>query len=272
MATGSSYHARLITWMLMMETIGIIAAMPQERQAVLRLVGKRQHSRLDLFRCDFFRLAGRECWLLTSGMGHKRAAQAARVLLEATRPQLLASVGVAGAIHADLQIGDVVVARDVCQLDQGVPGSFQPLALLSKAAWQAAEQALQARRAHLYLGTAVTTPGSQFIAPTPRDMTNPVLEMETAGIAGVAAESGLPLLCLRGISDGPRAPIPFDLEKAMDKDYNLRMGEILKTLLGRPQILPQLLRVGRNARLAAGNAASALVAVLSLAEALVWQG
>jgi adenosylhomocysteine nucleosidase len=258
--------------MLKMENIGIIAAMSQERQAVLRLVGKRERSRLGGLRCDRFRLAGRECWLLTSGMGPIRAGQASRLLMEAARPQLLVSVGVAGAVHADLWIGDVVVAGKVCQLDQGVPGPFQPLVRLSEAAWQAAEQALQPRQRRLVPGTAVTMAGSQFIKDQSANMVNPVLEMETAGIAWVAAESNLPLLSLRGISDGPGAPIPFDLEKALDEDYNLRMGVILKNLLSQLQLLPQLLRMGQNSRLAAGNAAVALVAALSLPDALVWQG
>jgi hypothetical protein len=87
--------------------------------------------------------------------------------------------------------------------------------------------------------------------------------METAGIAGAAAEREIPLLSLRAISDGPRAPIPFDLEKMLDEQDNLRTGEILKTIFGHPQILPALLRNGRNSRKAADNAALALVAALS---------
>ena len=53
---------------------------------------------------------------------------------------------------------------------------------------------------------------------------HPILEMETAGIAQVAAENGIPLLSIRAISDGPRAPIPFNLGEMMDEDANLRAG------------------------------------------------
>ncbi len=252
-----------------METIGIIAAMAQERDAILRFVEKGERSRLGPFRCDRFGLADRDCWMLTSGMGPERAAQAAFALIDATRPQLLVSVGVAGAVNADLEIGDVVAAVNVCQLDKGVPGSFQPLALLSEASWHAVEQALQPRRAHLFSGTAVTTPGSQFVVHPPGDMPNPVLEMETAGIARVTAEKDLPLLSLRAISDGPRSPIPFDLEVALDEDYNLRVGELLKTLLGHPRKLSLLLRMARNTRLAARNAAIALITALRQPKAIV---
>jgi adenosylhomocysteine nucleosidase len=254
-----------------METIGIIAAMTQEREAVLRLVQGAERSLLGPFRCDRFHLAGRDCGLVTSGMGPRRAAQAASTLIEAIHPGLLVSVGIAGAVNADLEIGDVVAARNTCVLDQGLAGPFQTLARLSEAAWQASAQALLAGGARLVSGTAVTTRGSQFIQSQPDGMANPVLEMETAGIAQAAAQQGIPLLCLRAISDGPRSPIPFDLEAMMDEDYNLRISKIIKTITGHPQMIPQLVRMGRNTAKAAENAAIALIAVLSQPDVLLLQ-
>jgi adenosylhomocysteine nucleosidase len=246
-----------------METIGIIAAMSQESDALLRLVEQRDRSDLATFRCYRFGISNRECWLITSGMGRQRAAQAALALVDASHPQLLVSVGIAGAVNADLEIGDVVASTDTCFLDkEGLPGPFQPLARLSEPAWQAAKLALQAGGAGLYPGIAITTHGALFIQPQPPQLTNPVLEMETAGIAGAAADKGIPVLSLRAISDGPRAPIPFNLEQMLDEQDNLRTGEIIKTILVHPGILPQLVRMGRNSRRAADNAALALVTAL----------
>jgi adenosylhomocysteine nucleosidase len=247
-----------------METIGIIAAMSQESDALLRLIESRDCSDIETFRCYRFQILDRECWLITSGMGRQRAAQAAHTLMDAFNPQLLVSVGIAGAVNADLEIGDVVASTDTCFLDkEGHPGPFQPLARLSGPAWQAAKQALQLGGAGLYPGTAITTHGAQLIQPQPPQLTNPVLEMETAGIASAAAEKSIPVLSLRAISDGPREPIPFNLEQMLDEQDNLRTGEILKTILGHPGILPQLVRMGHNSRRAADNAAQALVAALS---------
>jgi adenosylhomocysteine nucleosidase len=246
-----------------METIGIIAAMSQESGAVLRFVKGWERSTLGPYRCQRFRLYSRDCQMVTSGMGLKRAAQAAHTLIDTIHPQLLFSVGVAGAVNADLEIGDVVAARDTCLLENGLAGEVQPLAALSEAAWQAAGQALQARRVRLFPGTAITTRGAQFVQRQAGELTNPILEMETVGIARAAAEQDIPLLSLRGISDGPRAPIPFDLERMMDDEYNLRIGKLIRTILGRSQILPKLLKMGGNTRQAAENAAIALIAALS---------
>ena len=247
-----------------METIGILAAMSQESNAFLHLIEQRECSKLGTYQCFRFRIQNRECWLLTSGMGFQRATEATRALIDAASPQLLVSIGIAGAVNADLKIGDVIASSSTCYLDkEGVPGPFQPLTRLSEAARQAAKQALQAGGVGLYPGTALTTHGTQFIQQQAAQFSNPVLEMETAGIAGVAAEKGLPLLSLRAISDGPRAPIPFSLEKMMDEHDNLRNGEIIKTILGHPKMLPQLVRMGGNTRKAADNAALALFAILS---------
>jgi hypothetical protein len=87
--------------------------------------------------------------------------------------------------------------------------------------------------------------------------------METAGIAQVAAEKGIPLLSLRAISDGPRAPIPFNLGEMMDADANLHIGRMLKAAVRHPGIILQSRGLMRNSKVAADNAAIALVAALS---------
>ena len=255
-----------------METIGIIAAMPQESGALLRLIKGWERSALGPFRCQQLQLNERDCRLVTSGMGLRRAAQAALAMLDTFHPQLLVSVGVAGAVYPDLAIGDVIAARNTCLLDKGALGQVMPLAHLSQAAWQAAEKVLQQRRASLYSGIAVSTHGAQLTQDQPGQLTNPILEMETVGIAEVAAQRGIPLLSLRAISDGPRTPIPFDLETMMDEQYNLQTGKILRTILGHPQMLPQLMRMSRNTNLAADNAAIELIAVLSQPGDLILQG
>jgi hypothetical protein len=67
---------------------------------------------------------------------------------------------------------------------------------------------------------------------------------------------------MRAISDGPRAPIPFDLEVMMDENANLKIGRILLQMARQPGIFLQLSRLMRNSSLAADNAAYALMNAL----------
>jgi adenosylhomocysteine nucleosidase len=246
-----------------METIGLIAAMPQERDALLRCVGEWKKIAPGPFQGHCFKLLGQTCVLVTSGIGIRRAREATRYLVEMTIPQVLVSFGIAGAVETDLEVGDVVAAESVCLLEQGVPGPLLPLATWPDAAQEAIVQALTERYAHLYAGTAVTTQGSQFVEYRPGEITHPVLEMETAGIAQVAMEKEIPLLSLRAISDGPCAPLPFNLGEMMDEDANLHVGKMLKFVACHPRIILQSRQLIRNTSIATDNAAIALVAALS---------
>ena len=246
-----------------METVGLVAAIPQERDALLRRVGEWKRIALGPFQGHCFKLLRQTCVLVTSGMGIRRAREATRCLVEMATPQVLVSFGIAGAVEADLEIGVVVVAESVCLLDQGVPGPLLPLTTWPDAAQEAIVQALAKRYAHLYAGTAITTQGSQFVEYRPGEMSHPVLEMETAGIAQVAMEKGIPLLSLRAISDGPCAPLPFNLGEMMDEDANLHVGKMLKFVVCHPRIILQSRQLMRNTSIATDNAASALVAALS---------
>jgi adenosylhomocysteine nucleosidase len=252
-----------------METIGLIAAMTQESHALLRLIKGQKRISLGPYSGVSFQAGNRICVLITSGMGIKRASDAARVLVELASPQLLISFGIAGAVTTNLQIGDVVVSGKSCLLVGGIPVRFQPLAILSDVAREAVAEALYHDEAGLYVGTAITTHGSQAILREIEDMPHPILEMETAGIAQVAAEHSIPLLSLRSISDGPQAPIPIDLEAAMDENDNLRIGSLIAMVLHHPKIIFMSARMMRNSRIAANHTALALIAALNQPLSLV---
>jgi adenosylhomocysteine nucleosidase len=234
-----------------MQTVGLVAAMPQEGKALLKQVGGWEKLTIGGFRAYRFTESGWECRLIESGMGAKRAADATRALIKAGRPQLLISFGIAGAVEEDLQIGDVVAAESTCMLQGNELTAVQPLGKVTQPAWEAISAALKKEGVRLFRGTAITTRGSQWTGWQPGRPEHPVLEMET------------PLVVLRAISDGPAAPIPFDLASMMDEDYNLRIGRIIGAILRRPNLLRQALRMGKNSEIAARNAAMAVEVLLS---------
>ncbi|MRR32935.1 hypothetical protein EG834_21965, partial [bacterium] len=241
-----------------MHTVGLVAAMPQESKALLKQVASWKPHKIGRFRAYRFEISQWDCWLIESGMGVVHAGDATRVLLKEVEPRLLVSFGIAGAVEAELQIGDVVAAEGTCILQGNKLTSVQPLALVSQQARKAVSAALKKEGGKLCLGTTITTRGSQLTGMRPGIPVHPVLEMETAGILQSAQEYGVPLVVLRAISDGPAAPIPFDIESMMDGDYNLRIGRILGAILRRPKILRQALQMSKNSEIAASNAAIAV--------------
>ncbi len=248
--------------MIAMYRIGLLAALPLERDALLRRLRQAQRTKLGAFDARRFELPGLDCLLVSSGMGDRRASQAAACLTEQCAPQALISYGIAGALDADLQIGDVIAAQSVCRLERGVLTDFQPLAIMNQASWESAGQALSPLGARLLPGTALTTPGAQTLADRPAGLLHPVLEMETAGIAQVAAAAGVPLYSLRAVSDGPNQPLPFSPGDVLDENANLDTGALLRAILRRPRVLAQIPQSLRNSRQAADRAAIALLAAL----------
>ncbi len=248
-----------------METIGLIAAMAEECRPLLRNVQDVEACRQGDFPGYRFKLGDRDCLLVQSGIGMKRAADVARTLLASASPRLLVSFGIAGAVENNLQIGDVVAVDSVFLMEGGIPGQPARLGRFSVEALEAITRALQPRRARLVWGSALTTRGSQGIKLDLTDIENPVLEMETAAVAQAAAQHGIPLLALRAVSDNPAEPLLINPDEVMDENYRLQIGKMLRLLIRHPKILLRAGRIQRNSTLAAENAALAVMAALCVA-------
>jgi adenosylhomocysteine nucleosidase len=246
-----------------MKTIGLVAAMQQEVRPLLRRVGKRESVRVGRFHAVRFSVAGVGCLLIQSGIGQQNATEAARALMTSGRPNMLISFGIAGGIHSDLRIGDVVAGESAALLEGSVPGKVLPLMALSTRHKEGIAEAFRRRGARLVAGPILTPSGPQPAPDRTMGLANPVVEMETFAIAEVAASLGVPLLALRSISDSPEAPIPFPVEKMYNAEYRLRIGWMLREILRRPGLIAKLARLTRNSDLAAENAACAVLAFLN---------
>jgi adenosylhomocysteine nucleosidase len=243
-----------------METVAFIGAMRQETRPLLRLVGPSRRDWVGRFPCFLFELGGRECVLMETGVGIARATDGARALLSLFRPGLVVSFGIAGAPREGLAIGDVVAARSVHRLKAGTTGPALPLSALSDVAFGAAADALRPSGSRLLRGCVITTWGEQVFSADSAAMENPVLEMETAGVAEACAEAGVPLLSLRAVSDSVEQPLPFSLSDYLDERQQLLVGKLVGAVIRRPSLLPAFLRLGRNAQRAASNAATVALA------------
>ena len=252
-----------------MKSIGLIAALKQEIAPFLRQVGQYERFRLDKFTAYSFRLPDLQGVLVHSGVGLERAMAASRALIAAARPNVLVSFGVAGSPRPGLQVGDVVIARAACLLENATQvDSYLPLAQLSTPVRQAVSDALRPRLARLLSGVILTTHGLQELPPLPAQFVNPLLDMETAGIAQVAFGCSIPLLGLRAVSDSVEQPLPFDLAMFYDQQQKLLLGRLVAAMLRHPGRLAQAIRVNQNVKLACENLSVALFEALKFTDML----
>ncbi len=98
-------------------TLALMAAMPEELQALLPLLGAARVHHHAGREFHSGRLDGRELVLACSPPGAVAAATTATLLIERFGAEAIVSSGVAGGLHPRVRIGDVVVARELLRRD-----------------------------------------------------------------------------------------------------------------------------------------------------------
>lgn len=227
-------------------TLGIMSAMPQEaRRLAQELSREREH--VHGGRTYYSgALAGRPVVLVYSRVGKVAAAATAQHLIDVHRVSAILFTGVAGALTADLRVGDIVIAQRLWQHDMDASPLFPPLEipLLGRSSFPA-DATLSSQ---LHAGAAafastdftdVISPQlrSEFRLPIPRVIVGDIasgdrfvstdaersalrrrvpsavcVEMEGGAVAQVCHEQNLPLAVVRVISDSANDHAARDFE------------------------------------------------------------
>ena len=173
--------------------------------------------------------------VLITGMGARNAGRAAREAWQELRPSRVFTCGFAGALDPSLLIGDVLCARDT-PVRGAKPVTF-----------------------HCATRVAVTVEEkSKLRAQTGAD----AVEMESAVIARVCREAGVPCVTLRVVSDTAQEDLPLDFNTLLDGNDQLSSVKLALAILKAPHKIPALIGLGRNSARAASRLAHALVAAL----------
>lgn len=208
-------------------TIAIIGAMDEEI-ALLKenmLIEKEE----ECASCVFIKgtLSGKTVVVLKSGIGKVNAAMATTILHERYQPSVVINTGSAGGFAADLDVGDIVIGREVVHHDvdvtafgyaygqvPGLPETFKADSALIKQVESIIEQFNQAKSKQGLIAT-----GDAFMQDDERiDFVRrkfPTLiaaEMEAAAIAQVCYQYQTPFVIIRALSDiaGKESSISFD--------------------------------------------------------------
>ena len=162
------------------------------------------------------KLEGVDAVVVQCGVGKVNAAMCTQILCDCFDVTHVVNTGVAGSLSAELDIGDLVVSRDVMHHDMDcnyvgypigqVPGldvlAFPADEALSQAAYAAAERC---NPGHTKMGRVAS--GDQFVAGNAlkeKILSNTqalCTEMEGAAIGHTAYRNGVPFVVIRAISD-----------------------------------------------------------------------
>lgn len=215
-------------------TLALISALPEELQAVLDLLPDEQ--RVALAGRAFWQghLHGQAVVAVLSGIGKVAAATTTTLLIERFQAHRVVMTGVAGGLGPGVRVGDVVVARELLQHDMDaspifprheMPGygrsRFAADPGLSGALAQAGAATLRDPRAMLgaeaMAAFGLTAPrlhqglivsGDRFVSRTSESRALQTelpdalaVDMESAAVAQVCADFGVPVAVVRTISD-----------------------------------------------------------------------
>jgi adenosylhomocysteine nucleosidase len=196
---------------------------------------------------------------VAGGIGCARSEQAARALVAAYQPRVLISAGLAGALIRSLKVASIVTPNVIvdaasgaeyrCQLGGDLVGGG---VLVSAEGIAGAEtKARLVERCHAL-----------------------VVDMEAAGVARVAEETGTGFRCVKAISDELDFPLP-PLQPFVDEDGAFQQGRFAAWVALRPWRWASVIQLARNSARAthalsawlkknlAGNLLSATVVTLN---------
>lgn len=246
--------------------IAIIAAMDEEFQAVTACFNCTGAARAGALKSACYSMDGHEFIVVQSGMGFDNAAKVTEALIRDDRPDLLISTGFCGGIAAELKAGDVVVAKQILIAEREC---FEEVPVLLSPAGQTFVARQTAEGNRVFGGAFVSTPvlraKQNLAAKLPGYYACPVVEMESGAIAIVAAENNIPLLAIRSVSDSAAEELGFSLDEFCGPDlHRVRPYKVLLTLLRKPWIVPQLVRLAISSRKAADGLTVALTRLFPL--------
>jgi len=175
--------------------------------------------------------------LVTSGIGERFAADAAEKILTFRAPEVILSVGFAGALEQSLSVGTVVVPTKVLHQESGRTFTID--------------------RGE---GTLLTASGIATISQKKEVAARfnaQAVDMEAAAVAEVAQRRGIRFVAVKAISDDFDFPLPA-MDRFVDGDGQFRAGRFVAHAAIRPRMWPVLSQLRSNA----AKASAALCKVL----------
>ena len=225
--------------------IAVTFALAAESSEFLRCLRDRSHADRNGIRTIRGKIDDRTIEVLHTGVGENVCRQHMAKFLQDQHFDYLISAGFAGALNDQLQVGDLLLAKNFSTVEPENRSSLSGLPIYS-ADLLTVPALINSREERNKLAL---TSGAVAV------------DMETEFIARACATQGIPLLSLRVISDTPLELFPappnvlFDIER-----QRTRMPKLAKYFLAHPNRVPQLIGFAIRIAHARKTLANALIA------------
>lgn len=229
-----------------MPKIGIIVAMEEEKEAITKIMTEVNTQQIYNLKFLVGKIQKRECILVKSGIGKVNAARTTQVMLQNFDIQYVINLGAGGSIDGVLDIGDVLIGRQVVQHDfditafghsKGYITGIGNAIICDRNLVDEMEQIIKSipeRSYQIKLGVIAT--GDIFCTETwmkdkiRAKFNADVIDMECAAIGQVCYLDNVPFMAIRAISDTPNGRNASTFDENL-KLASKRCANILKEFL-----------------------------------------
>lgn len=228
--------------------LAFVCAMPMELQPLVRKLSLRRGRVGDLW-LHSGSLDGRPVVATVTGIGTERARRGTRRLLDAVAVDRVVVVGITGAVDDATPIGTLVHPEVVVDAASGA--EHRPAVLGD-----------ESPRGKMWTTDTLYTDLDLIANLRARGVVS--LDMETAAVAEVCEERGVPWSVVRAISDrATDGSVDEEVLALSHPDGTPNLRAVVRYVLRHPTRIPGMLRLARGARLATQTAADAAIAACS---------
>jgi nucleoside phosphorylase len=228
--------------------IALTFALPAESSEFLSRLRTRSRANRNGITTIRGKIGDREVEVLHTGVGEKLCRQRLGKFLENQQFDFLISTGFAGALNDEMQVGDLLLAKNFSTVDLN-------------------EKRSSVSRLPIHMADLLTAPtlidSSDERTEIARTTGAAAVDMETEFIARACAAHAIPLLSLRVITDAPREPFPapahilFDIAK-----QRTDLPKLATFFLTHPNRISRLIQFARRIANARKILATALVEIV----------
>ncbi|MEK3964086.1 5'-methylthioadenosine/adenosylhomocysteine nucleosidase [Paenibacillus sp. FSL H7-0323] len=228
----------------MSEVIGLIGAMDEEIKLLLEGMEDKRTKVKAGIQYYLGNILGKSVVLCKSGVGKVNAAVTTQILIDNFGVSRVLFTGVAGAVHPELNIGDIVISSTCVQHDMDATGlgfargeiPYQETSVFQAdpALVQLAEKACNELGQKYLIGKVLS--GDQFIsnaeivAELREQMDGACVEMEGAAVAQVCHMNATPFVIIRSMSDKSDGSAEVDFREFTEQSSQ-RSHSILEFML-----------------------------------------
>ena len=229
-----------------MTRIAITFALPTESSEFLRRLGNKSRAKRNGISVVRGTIGHRSIEVIHTGVGEKICKRRLGKFLENQQFHFLISAGFAGSLNHQLQVNDLLVAKNFSTLDV-------KHASLSNVS--------------VYAANMLTVPALIYSVKERERIAHEsgasAVDMETEFIARACAAHDIPLLALRVITDTPTQPFPAPPRVLFDiQQQRTHLAVLAKFLLAHPGRMPGLIQFAKRIGRARKILSNALVRIV----------